>query len=228
VFLLNSRLGLVTAAPSRSFSFTITEHPFSRSYGVFLPSSLTRVLSRALGFSPCLPVSVCGTGTSNLARGFSWQFGIGDFGTTLPSPSHLKVPTERICLLCPLSAWTCSSNRTLHLSSCVTPSLERFDGGTGLSTSYPSPTPFGLGLGPGLPWADEPSPGILRLPAGRILTCLLAYLCQHSLFLTVHYSSRYSFCPLRTLPYHISRRSSDVGRLRSSDFGRQFFLTTYV
>ena len=200
--MLNSRLGLITAAPSRSISITITEHPFSLSYGVILPSSLTRVLSRALGFSPCLPVSVCGTGTSNLARGFSWQFGIGDFGTTLPSPSHLRVITERICLLCPLNAWTCSTNRTLHLSSCVTPSLKWFDGGTGISTSCPSPTPFGLGLGPGLPWADEPSPGILRLPAGRILTCLLAYLCQHSHFLTVHYSLRYSFYPLRTLPYH--------------------------
>jgi hypothetical protein len=38
-------------------------HTFSRSYGVNLPSSLTRVLSSALGFSPCLPVSVCGTVT---------------------------------------------------------------------------------------------------------------------------------------------------------------------
>jgi hypothetical protein len=43
--------------------FTLTGHPFSRSYGVNLPSSLTRVLSRALGFSPRLPVSVFGTGT---------------------------------------------------------------------------------------------------------------------------------------------------------------------
>ena len=34
---------------------------FSRSYGAILPSSFTRVLSSALGFSPCLPVSVCGT-----------------------------------------------------------------------------------------------------------------------------------------------------------------------
>ena len=42
-------------------------HPFSRSYGVILQSSLTRVLSFVLGFSPRLPVSVCGTGAS-LAR----------------------------------------------------------------------------------------------------------------------------------------------------------------
>ena len=38
-------------------------HTFSRSYGVNLPSSLTRVLSRALGYSPRPPESVCGTVT---------------------------------------------------------------------------------------------------------------------------------------------------------------------
>ena len=47
------------------------EHPFSRSYGVNLPSSLTMLLPSALGFSPHLPVSVCGTGTSDLTSGFS-------------------------------------------------------------------------------------------------------------------------------------------------------------
>ena len=34
---------------------------FSRSYGTILPSSFTRVLSSALVFSTCPPVSVCGT-----------------------------------------------------------------------------------------------------------------------------------------------------------------------
>ena len=47
--------------------------------------------------------------------------------------------------------------------------------GTGISACFPSTTPFGLALGPDLPWADEPSPGILRFSAGRILTCLFAY-----------------------------------------------------
>ena len=37
-------------------------HPFFRSYGVNMPSSLTTLLPLALGFSPHLPVSVCGTG----------------------------------------------------------------------------------------------------------------------------------------------------------------------
>ena len=55
VFLLNSRLGLFTAAPS-------LERPFSLSYGTNLPSSLTTLLPLALEFSSYLPVSVCGTG----------------------------------------------------------------------------------------------------------------------------------------------------------------------
>ena len=52
---LNSCLGLFTAACFR-------RHPFFRSYGVNLPSSLTTLLPLALGSSPHLPVSVCGTG----------------------------------------------------------------------------------------------------------------------------------------------------------------------
>ena len=37
-------------------------HPFSRSYGVILPSSLERVISRPLVYSTYPPVSVYGTG----------------------------------------------------------------------------------------------------------------------------------------------------------------------
>ena len=54
MFLVNSRLGLFTAPSLR-------RDPFSRSYGVILPSSLARVLSIALVSSTHLPVSVCGT-----------------------------------------------------------------------------------------------------------------------------------------------------------------------
>ena len=42
-------------------------------------------------------------------------------------------------------------------------------GGTGISTSCPSPTTFVLGLGPDLPWADEPSPGNLGLSTCKFL-----------------------------------------------------------
>ena len=83
MFLLNSRLGLFTAASLRW-------HPFSRTYGVILPSSLTIVLSLTLGFSPHLPVSVCGTGTYSLTSGFSRQCEISSFGS-LSSPSQLSL-----------------------------------------------------------------------------------------------------------------------------------------
>ena len=43
-------------------------------------------------------------------------------------------------------------------------------GGTGISTSCPSPTAIALGLGPDLPWEDEPSPGNLWLSTIKILT----------------------------------------------------------
>ena len=60
VFLLNSRQGLFVATifSSGSKSLHLLWHPFFQSYGANLPSSLTWFLSRTLGFSPRLPVSV--------------------------------------------------------------------------------------------------------------------------------------------------------------------------
>ncbi len=46
------------------------EHPLFRSYGVNLPSSLTTLLPLALESSSYLPVSVCGTGTSDIHTAF--------------------------------------------------------------------------------------------------------------------------------------------------------------
>lgn len=89
----------------------LMKHPFSRSYGVILPSSLTRVLPLTLGFSPRLPVSVCGTGTSFLTRGFSWQCEIRNFGTQFPSPSQPGI-AERIYLFNFLTAWA-------HIHQCA-------------------------------------------------------------------------------------------------------------
>ncbi len=63
MFLLNSCLGLFSAACSR-------RRPFSRSYGAILPSSLTMLLPPALGFSPHPPVSVYGTGTHTTIAAF--------------------------------------------------------------------------------------------------------------------------------------------------------------
>ena len=63
MFLINSRSHLVSATLSSSKSKSLHQkgRTFSRSYGTILPSSFTRVLSSALVFSTCPPVSVCGT-----------------------------------------------------------------------------------------------------------------------------------------------------------------------
>jgi len=68
VFLVNSRYPLVTATCrcSGRKALHIRRLTFFRSYGDNLPSSLTTVLSSALGCSPCLPESVCGTDDDTL------------------------------------------------------------------------------------------------------------------------------------------------------------------
>ena len=150
MFLVNSRYRHFSAAPFRSGSKFphVPGRTFSLGYGAILPSSLTRVLSSALGFSPHLPVSVCGTITCRLARGFSRQHGIGQFASPKANPRNLSALTKvRICLDLPPTGL----NRHFHpaddLPSCVPPSLKRRLGGTGILTCFPSPTPFGLGLG---------------------------------------------------------------------------------
>ena len=44
--------------------------------------------------------------------------------------------------------------------------------GAGMFACSPSATPFGLALGPGLPWEDEPGPGNLGFAVGGIRTRL--------------------------------------------------------
>ena len=140
--MLNSRLGLFSAAPSR-------EHPLFRSYGVNLPSSLTTLLPLALEFSSCLPVSVCGTGSSDIHR-------------TFLASLHDDFPT------CFQSLTTGSTSARLHHFASVL--LLKSFGGYGFSTVCASATPFGLTLAPGLLEADEPSFQNLRLSAIMILT----------------------------------------------------------
>ena len=65
MFLVNSRLALFTAA-HQCFPREVVHkvgHPFFLSYGMNWPSSLTRVVSITLGYSPHPPESVYGTGT---------------------------------------------------------------------------------------------------------------------------------------------------------------------
>ena len=69
-------------------------------------------------------------------------------------------------------------------------------GGTGISTSCPSPTTPVLGLGPDLPWADEPSPGNLGLSTAVFLALLSVLIPAFSLL----YSP--PVLPLWLLPVH--------------------------
>ena len=78
------------------------------------------------------------------------------------------------------------------LCQCIT-----HKGGTGISTSYPSPTTVVLGLGPDLPWADEPSPGNLGLS-----TCV--FLARISLLIpafSLLYRPRLLTVPLQPMHY---------------------------
>ena len=76
----------------RLYGFTYLGRTLSRSYGANLPSSFTRVLSSALEYSSCPPVSVCGTVNLELKlRGFSWKQGITHFrSASRPSSSRLS------------------------------------------------------------------------------------------------------------------------------------------
>ena len=130
--------------------------PFSRSYGVILPSSLTMLLPFVLGSSPHLPVSVCGTGIS-----------IQDLQAFLVS---VILDTSLLYFSLFLSVRVFPLPR-LSSSSASLASF-KYSHSAGISTCCPSDTPFGLFLGPDLPWADESSPGNLRLSTARILTLL--------------------------------------------------------
>lgn len=134
-----------------------------------MPSSLRRVLPLACGFSPRLPVSVCGTGTSGLGSGFSWQLPRRlRLAAPLPSP----LPARGFAYV-PFGGWLDALYQPRAPPTSLRPRFPQAAlGGTGISTGFPSPTPSGLGLGPDLPWADYPSPGNLRLPAARFLTLL--------------------------------------------------------
>ncbi len=119
VFLLNSRLGLIHCG------FPLRKHPFSRSYGVILPSSLTRVLSHTLGFSLAYLCRFAVQAPFISLEAFSWQRGNQRLRSIRSFPSQLSLYDKRICLLISLTAWTCTTNRTLLLSFCVPPLLKR-------------------------------------------------------------------------------------------------------
>ena len=114
------------------------------------------LLSLILGSSPHLPVSVCGTGTSiqylqaflaSVLLGISLLY----FHYFFRYESFLFLAF--LPLLCPLHLLSISVVQEYQ------PAIHQI--------RYLS-----LSLGPDLPWADKPSPGILRLSMAWILTML--------------------------------------------------------
>ena len=140
------------------------------------------LLPSALGFSPHPPVSVYGTGTINTIAAF-----LGTDSTYFATFISLRItslaytadlPTIRLLRLHQFfHSW-------LKLCPCVPTVLIYCS--TGISTCYPSPSPLGFGLGPDLPWADEPSPGTLGLSTVKILTSLSLLIPAFSLLYRPH------------------------------------------
>ena len=173
MFLLNSCLSLFSAARSRG-------HPFSRSYGVILPSSLTMLLPSALGFSPHPPVSVYGTGTHKAIAAFlgTWLTYFATFISLHVTSSDCRadLPTRLLPRLYR------SFHSRLMLSTCVPTVLSMCGTGPG-QISFTLET---LDIRPeGFP------------PSSR-------YSFRHSLFLSLHRSFRYGFVGLKNAPLPIS------------------------
>jgi hypothetical protein len=89
----------------------------------------------------------------------------------------------------------------------VTPLLKRTVGGVGMLTNCPSPTPFGLGLGPTDPGTSNVAQETLGLRRTRF-SRVSRYLCRHSHFCPLQRSSRSAFAAGRTLLYHDSYEPS--------------------
>ena len=140
--MINSCLGQFSAACLRRL-------PLFRSYGDNLPSSLTTLLPLALESSSCLPVSVCGTGTSDVPQSFS------------------RLRLRRLHYFFRSLSTGVTNTRLRRFQS--VPLLKSFCG-YGISTVCASATRFRLTLAPGSLGADEPSSKILRLSAIMILT----------------------------------------------------------
>ena len=159
MFLLNSCLGHFSAAAS-------LQHPFSRSYGVILPSSLTTLLPPALGSSPHPPVSVYGTGLYETIAAF-----LASRLTGFATISSLRITSSDRMADLPtilLPRLHRSFHSRLRLSVCVPTVL--FICSTGISTCCPSTTAFALALGPDLPREDQLYPGNLGYSAFKIHT----------------------------------------------------------
>ena len=115
------------------------------------------LLPFVLGSSPHLPVSVCGTGIYIKDSHACLASVILDNSLLLNFHYIFRYEFFLFLAYLPLLC---------HICFLIISIVQEF------FACYPSATLFSLTLGPDLPWADEPSPGNLRLSTARILTLL--------------------------------------------------------
>ena len=129
-------------------------HPFSRSYGVILPSSLRRVISSAFPYSGYLPVSGYGTNShGTLVRIF-----LGSVASMTSPLAYLRLPITSYPAAVRRSYGFGRRHPTLRSPSLLRPlTMITSIAGSGILTGYPSPTLCGLGLG-------STNPGWINLP----------------------------------------------------------------
>ena len=147
MFLVNSRYRRFAATSFRSTrkGFTYQRHTLSRSYGVNLPSSLTRVLPSALVFSTCPPESVCSTVTMFSTRPAAFLGSMGSLASPRrASSSPLGVDPAFYSYQVRLQAFT-DIQSSAELPCFVTAPLQH--AGSGILTRFPSASPFGYTLG---------------------------------------------------------------------------------
>ena len=145
-----------------------------RSYGCNLPSSLTRVFSRTLGFSPCLPVSVLVRVHNFLLEAF-----LGSLVHVTSTPPKVCLPVSSqpyelgICRQFSLPPSTRYSNSALTLPSASLHPITKLCS-IGIFADCPSHTLLRLCLGPDLLRVDERCPENLRLSVFQFLTVIFA------------------------------------------------------
>ena len=106
----------------------------------------------------------------------------------------------------------------LRLSFCVTAS---FFGSAGIYTCCPSPTTAVLGLGPDLPWVDEPSPGNLGLSTAEFLAPLSLLIPAFSLLYSpLCFTIQLQPVQNAPLPRAISASIASVSRFSPGHFRR--------
>ena len=215
--MVNSRLGLFAAAPERSCGKRnhAPGHPFSRSYGVNLPSSLTWFLSRTLGFSPYLPVSVYGTDPRpSTLRSFSRRQSIGrsalsedaasrhvsgltpgGFAARTPYTLGLPLPTGSQPSLLRLSIAQTGKYRNINLLS--------------IGYAFRPRLRVRLTLG-GRTWPRKP-----RIFGGEDSHLSFRYSCLHDHLYAVHPALRQNFALHTTLSYPFRLRGKPRHRFRT-------------